>query len=100
MRLKNLCVFIDITDGHFPKFRARSFCYMGKSEIVWGKTIYASAHLDRVRYAVEKFFHGKTHRVFIAYDASLDRPDEMLEYFELTSDCRWSPLDQPLQRPC
>ena len=59
MRFKNLCVYIDITDGARPKFRARCFCFNGKTEVAWGRTIAAYPRLDRVRLEIEKFFRGK-----------------------------------------
>ena len=99
MRFKNLCVYIDITDGARPKFRARCFCFNGKTEVAWGRTIAAYPRLDRVRLEIEKFFRGKTSRVFICYDPLVDRVDEMLEFIVLTNDTRWTPLDQPLAKP-
>ena len=81
MRVKNVCVYIDIQNA---RYRARAFCWMGKTERVWGSPIcYRAPSIEYVKVAIKRTLELRTHQCWLQFSNEIGLPDEMMKFREL-----------------
>lgn len=79
MRFKNLCVYVDLTDG--LRLRARCFMFKGKTEKVWGRSICLRAKtVYYVERAVIREFGEKARQVYVMFEPRLNELNRMIEF--------------------
>ena len=92
MRLKNVCVFVDKLNG---KYRARCFCWMGKTEKVWGRPLCDHAkNLETVKRIVWKSLQNRAHQCWIQYSDEIGLKDELLQFESISESALKSTMPE------